>query len=273
MLRIQGLGPKKIKVLFEKLKIKSIPELKSACEQQRLRAVEGFGAKTEENILKSILHFEKNKDKYLYPQAFESAQKIVENLREIKGVKYCEYAGSLRRKKEIIGDIDILICGKDNSRKDIFAAFKSYRDIDSVVSKGETKASAILKNGINCDLRVVKESEYPFALIYFTGSKEHNVEMRSLARKQGWSLNEYGFTKLEELKSSKPVKRVPSCGSEEEIYAALGLHYIPPELRENTGEIEFAIKYPIPELIDYKDIRVYSIAIRRIAMVSIHLIK
>jgi DNA polymerase (family 10) len=255
MLRIQGLGPKKIKILFEKLKITSIPDLKSACEQQRLRSVDGFGAKTEENILKNIAHLERSSDKHLYPQAFESAEKMIAVLQKLKGVKQCEYAGSLRRRREIIGDIDILISAADKARKDIFAAFTSQEDVDSIVAAGETKTSVILKNGINCDLRIVKESEYPFALNYFTGSKEHNVEMRLLARKQGWSLNEYGFTKIKDIKSSYKKKNIPSCANEEGIYKALGLNYIPPELRENTGEIEFAQEHSIPRLIDYEDIK------------------
>jgi DNA polymerase (family 10) len=255
MLRVQGLGPKKIKILFEKLKIKSLEELKAACEQQRLRSLDGFGPKTEENILKSILLLERSSDKHLYPQAFESANKIISMLNKIKGVKKCEYAGSLRRRKEIIGDIDILLSATDKSRKDIFKEFTTNPEVDSVIAIGPTKATALLKNGIHCDLRIVQESEYPFALNYFTGSKEHNVEMRSLARKQGWTLNEYGFTRIEDIKPSKKISPIPMCDTEEDIYKALGLHFIPPELRENTGEIEFAHTQSIPRLIDYEDIK------------------
>ena len=255
MLRIQGLGPRKIKTLYEKLNIKSIAELREACEKQRLRSLDGFGPKTEENILKNITHLERISDKHLYPEAFESAEKIIALLKQIKGVKQCNYAGSLRRCKEIIGDIDILISASDRARTDIMSAFTKQEDVESIVGTGDTKATVILKNGIQCDLRIVSDKEYPFALNYFTGSKEHNVEMRSLARKHGLSLNEYGFTRIEESKSTKTWKQVPSCNNEEEIYKTLGIHYIPPELRENTGEIEFAQKHAIPKLIELSDIR------------------
>ena len=256
MLHIQGLGPRKIITLYEKLHITSIAELREACEKQRLRSLDGFGSKTEENILKNISHLERSSDKHLYPQAHESAEKIVALLRQIKGVKQCDYAGSLRRRKEIIGDIDILMSASDKLRNVIVSAFTKQEDVETIVATGDTKAAVILKNGIQCDLRIVSEADYPFTLNYFTGSKEHNVEMRSLARKQGLSLNEYGFTKIDdESKSLKADKKVPSCRNEEEIYKTLGLHYIPPELRENMGEIEFAQKHIIPKLIELSDLR------------------
>ena len=255
MLRIQGLGPRKIKTLYEKLHIQSIAELREACEKQRLRSLDGFGSKTEENILKNISQLERTSDKHLYPQAFESAEKIVAMLKQLKGVQQCDYAGSLRRRKEIIGDIDILISAPEKARKFIHSAFTNHEDVGSIVASGDTKSTVILKNGIQCDLRIVSEAEYPFTLNYFTGSKEHNVELRSLARKQGLSLNEYGFTRIEGFKSAKEKKIIPSCDSEEEIYKTLGLHYIPPELRENMGEIEFAQKHAVPKLIELNDLR------------------
>ncbi|MGD0036374.1 MAG: DNA polymerase/3'-5' exonuclease PolX [Bacteroidota bacterium] len=255
MLRIQGLGPRKIRTLYEKLNIKSIAELREACEKQRLRLLDGFGEKTEENILKNISLLERSSDKHLYPQALESAEKIIAVMKKIKSVKQCNYAGSLRRRKEIIGDIDILISASDRARTEIISIFTKQLDVESIVATGDTKATVILKNGIQCDLRIVSDKEYPFALNYFTGSKEHNVEMRSLARKHGLSLNEYGFTQIRESKAGKASKLIPSCTTEEKIYKTLGLHYIPPELRENTGEIEFAKKHSIPKLIEFSDIR------------------
>jgi len=255
LLHLQGLGPKKVKVLYEKMNIKSIAELKKACEQQILRSIDGFGAKTEENILRSIAQRERSSDKHLYPQALESANKIIQMLKDIKGIKRCDYAGSLRRCKELIGDIDILVSAANKNRSEILKKFTIYEEVESVLATGDTKVSVMLKNGIQCDLRVVKEAEYPFALNYFTGSKDHNVELRSLARKYGWSLNEYAFTHIEENKSSRKVNHIPSCDNEEDIYKALGLHYIPPELREKTGEIEYAQKHTIPKLIELSDLR------------------
>jgi DNA polymerase (family 10) len=176
-------------------------------------------------------------------------------LKNIHGIKHCNYAGSLRRCKELIGDIDILVSAADKNRSEILKKFTAYEEVESILATGDTKASVMLKKGIQCDLRLVKDAEYPFALNYFTGSKEHNVEVRSLARKYGWSLNEYGFTHIEESKSSRTGKHIPSCDNEEDIYTALGLHYIPPELRENTGEIKYAQKHAIPKLIELSDLR------------------
>jgi DNA polymerase (family X) len=253
MLRIQGLGPKKVKVLFEKLNIRSLSELKAACNEHRLLKVEGFGEKTEANILKGLEHLEHSSDKYLYPKAKEAADRIVSSLKNLKQVKQCEVAGSFRRRKEVIGDIDILISAAEKDRKTIFKTFLSHPDVANTIAAGETKSSVILKSGIHCDLRVVEEKEFPFALNYFTGSKEHNVEMRSLARTFGWSLNEYSFSIITDTKTK--IQKPPVCKSEADIYGALGLEFVPPELRENTGEIDAAKKKKIPKLIEEKDLR------------------
>ena len=256
LIKIQGLGPKRIKMIYEKLGIKTIEQLKEACEKQKLRNIEGLGAKTEENILKSIEYFEKSRNKHLYPEALQDAERIKGILCSVKGIKQCSEAGSLRRKKELIGDIDIVVSCPDNLRANVTSKFTSSDLVESVVASGTTKTSVMLKSGIQCDLRIVKESEYPFALNYFTGSKEHNVQLRSIARKHGWSLNEYGFSYIDDDKDTKnKSQKIPVCKSEEDIYRALGLHYIPPELRENMGEIEFSEKHPIPKLIEYEDIR------------------
>jgi len=252
MLRIQGLGPKKIRILYDQLHIESIPQLKRAAEEHRLQDLEGFGAKTEENILTGIESFEKHADRYLYPVAMEAASHIVESLQKLPGVSHCETAGSLRRKKETIGDIDIVVSATEKNRKAIMQAFTDHKEVARVVAHGDTKSSVTLGSGINCDLRIVTKSEFPFTLNYFTGSKEHNVQMRARALGRGWSLNEYGFTRG---KGGKRAKSIPACTSEKELYRALGLSYIPPELREDMGEFEAAEKDGLPDLVKLSDLR------------------
>ena len=254
MVRIQGLGPKRIKILYDKLKIKSVEDLKKACEDHRLAKLEGFGEKTEENILKGIELLTKVSDKHLYPQAKESADVMLAAIKALKEVMRCEVAGSLRRKKEVIGDIDIVASAEGKHRKKIFDVYVSRPEVQDVIARGDTKSSVLLKSGINCDLRIVQDAEYPFALNYFTGSKEHNVELRSRARKYGLSLNEYGFTRIEG-DAGKKVRPIPRCKDEGEIYATLDLSYVPPELRENMGEIAAAEKGRLPKLIEERDLR------------------
>ncbi len=252
MVKIQGLGPKRIRILFEKLKIASIAELKEACEKHKLASLDGFGQKSEENILKGIELRARVSDKHLYSQAKSSADVLLKDVRKLKEVIRCEVAGSLRRRKEIIGDIDIVVSADEKNRLKIFKMFVGHPLVESLIGQGDTKASVLLKSGINCDMRIVNDAEYPFALNYFTGSKEHNVEMRSRARRVGWSLNEYSFSKIE---GEKGVTRPPVCKDENDIYEALNLAYVPPELRENTGEFEAAEKKRIPHLLEDKDIK------------------
>ncbi len=255
MLHIQGLGPKKVKLLYEKLKIKNIEELTAAIQQHRLAKLEGFGAKTEENILRGIELLSKHSDKHLYSQAKEAADRIFDVIKQQKGVIRCEVAGSLRRRKEIIGDIDILVSASDKATKQIMKAFTSHPDVETIIAQGDTKSSVLLNSGINCDLRVVHDNEFPFALSYFTGSKEHNVEMRSLAKKFGWSLNEYGFSELGAEEKRGKAKRIVKCKDEADIYKALDLQHVPPELRELMGEIEAAKNGSLPNLVIDDDIR------------------
>lgn len=255
MLNVQGLGPKKVKILFDKLKIRTITELQHAAAQHKLAMLDGFGAKTEENILKGIELLQKHIDRHLYPRAKNAADRILEIIKKQKGVIRCDIAGSLRRKKEIIGDIDILVSAKPSAAKHIMNAFTTNSDVEKVIARGETKSSILLKSAINCDLRVVNDEEYPFTLAYFTGSKEHNVEMRSLAKIFGWSLNEYGFSKIGSEEKRGKVKRAVNCKTEEDIFKALKLSFIPPELRENMGEIDSARADNLPVLINNNDIR------------------
>jgi len=249
MLRIQGLGPKKVKVLFDQLGIESIAQLKQAAEEHRLQNLDGFGARTEENILVGIDSLERHADRFLYPVASEAARRIVESLKRLPGVTACEITGSLRRKKETIGDIDILVSASEKQRKPIMQAFSSHEEVVRVIAQGETKSSVTLRIGINCDVRIVSKAEFPFALNYFTGSKEHNVEMRSRALAKGWSLNEYGFSPA---KGGKGKRRIPECTTENDLYRALGLEFVPPELREEMGEFEAAEQGMLPELVELK---------------------
>ncbi len=252
MLRIQGLGPKKVKVLFEKLKITTIDDLEGAARDGTLAGLEGFGKKSEDNILTGIQALRVRSDKTLYPPAEEAGTEILERIRKTKGVVRADIAGSLRRRKEVIGDIDIVASAADAARPAIMETFVTQPGVQSVLAQGDTKSSVVLGRGITCDLRIVRESEFPFALNYFTGSKEHNVEMRSRARRQGLSLNEYGFSPVEE--GGKNAPKIQACKEEKDIYRALGLAYVPPELRENMGEIEAAAQDALPDLIKESDI-------------------
>ena len=255
MLKIQGLGPKKVKLLYEKLSIKSIDQLEKAARGEKLASIAGFGKKTEENILKGIEVLRRISAKSLYPKAAEAAQRVYATIMKRREIARGEIAGSLRRHKEVIGDIDIVVSAKDTYRNQLMDTFVAHPDVTTVVAKGETKSSVVLNAGINCDLRIVRDEEFPFALNYFTGSKEHNVEMRSRARKYGWSLNEYGFSELGAEEKRGKAKRVVKCKDEEDLYKALDLAYVLPELRENMGEIEAAERGDLPKLLEVKDIR------------------
>jgi DNA polymerase (family X) len=253
MLRIQGLGPKRVKLLFEKLRVRDIEQLEHAARGGKLASLEGFGKKTEENILKGIDALRSRSDKSLYSVASAAAGELLSSVKKQQGVIRAEIAGSLRRHKEVIGDIDIVVSAKPFARQAIMRAFTGHRSIKSVVAQGETKSSVQLTSGINADLRIVDDGEFPFALNYFTGSKEHNVELRGRARRYGLSLNEYGFTPVEGAKQK--VRVLVRCKDEADIYRALDLAYIPPELRENLGEIEAAGKESLPTLLTEKQMR------------------
>ncbi len=243
MLRIPGVGPKKVKVIYEKLGIKSIGELEYACIENRLLEIEGFGKKTQDNILKGIEHIKKFKGQHLYGDVFYQAQQMKNALLESGFIIQCEITGSLRRKKEIVKDID-MVSSSANPLK-LVNYFTTLPLVEEIIAKGDTKASVILKCGINMDLRIVAEHEYPYVLNHFTGSKEHNTAIRHRAKAMGIKVNEYGLFRGEEL-----IK----CSNEADIYKVLGLTYIPPELRENSGEIEAAEKDLLPLLIEAKDI-------------------
>jgi len=255
MLRIQGLGPKKVRILFEKVKIRTLDQLEAAAKADRLASLEGFGKKSQENILAGLQALRSRSDKHLFSAAQDSARPVYDLLMNQKGVIRAEIAGSLRRRKEVIGDIDIVLSARDADRKRLMQVFVAHPDVTAVVAQGETKSSVTLASGINCDLRIVNDAEFPFALNYFTGSKEHNVELRTRAKKFHLSLNEYGFSHLGEEEKRGKAKKVVRCDDEEGIYKALELDYVPPELRENRGEIEAAIAHGLPSLLEEGDIR------------------
>lgn len=244
LIQVQGLGPKKVKTLYTKLKIRSISDLKKAAEEGRIAKLKGFGGKTEQNILHSLEHQESYQKRYLWWEAWEMAAPILEKLKKLKGVVHADICGSLRRKLETIGDLDFLV--GSNNPKPVMNWFTAQAS--KVIAKGETKSSIRLPNGMQADLRIVPVNQYIYALIYFTGSKDHNIKIRTRSLKMGWSLSEYGF------ESEKKIT-MPKISDEEGFYKTLGLSYIPPEIRENLGEIEAAEKDRIPHLIEPKDIR------------------
>jgi DNA polymerase (family 10) len=252
MMRVHGLGSKKIKTLYEKLKIKSIDQLKEACKKGKLSKLPGFGKKTEKNILESLEHQETYQKRHLWWEAMAMASPILEELRQLKEVDRAEIAGSLRRKLETIGDLDFLVAS--SNPKPVMQWFTSQPFVARILGKGDTKSSVKLQGGMQADLRIVHEKQFEFALAYFTGSKEHNIKMRERSSKQGWTLSEYG------LEAEKSLGKGPFAGrkktvTEEDIYKALRLPFIPPELRENRGEFEAAEKNKIPILVEAKDIR------------------
>ena len=246
MLRIPGMGPKKVKAVHEKLGIGSVGELRYACVENRLRDLDGFGAKTQQNILQGIEFLSTTADRFLFSRAFEVAREVRGALADLPQVQRIEVAGSVRRRKETIRDIDVLV--SSDKPDPVMKAFVEMPTVARVVAHGRTKSSVALDSGIAADLRVVSDAQFPFALQYFTGSKEHNISLRALAQKQGLKLNEYGLFRGTSERSMR-------CKEEADIFAALKLTYIPPELREDNGEIEAAASARVPRLIERDDLR------------------
>ena len=245
---IQGLGPKKVRALYEKLGVDSINALKQVCEDGSATALPGFGKKSIEKLLESIDLKAQFADLFLLGEVAPIAETILETLRQQPDTLRAEIAGSYRRSKEILHDLDFLVATSSPAKLTQF--FTELPEIHSVIAHGDTKASIRLENGLQCDLRAVSNEQFPFALQYFSGSKEHNVAIRSRALKYGWSLNEYGFTPQDK---SSPT--APTINDEGEIYRALELERIPPELRENRGEIEAADEGTLPRLIQLENLR------------------
>jgi len=251
LLEIQGLGPKKVKAMHDKLGIDSIEKLELACKAGQVAELDGFGEKTQAKILEGIEFRRKYATRHRLVEAIYASEPILDNLRQHPDVIRCSTAGSLRRFKEVIGDVDFLV----SSRKplEIIDYFTKLPGVINVLAKGDTKSSVILEGGIQADLRVVTDAEYPFALAYFTGSKEHNIVMRQRAIQRGLRLNEYGLFRSKE--ETRDPKLLVPCHTEEEIFKTLDLPYIEPELREDHGEFAAGEKNELPRLLEWTDLK------------------
>ncbi len=252
MLRLPGVGPKKVKALYDLLGIEDLQKLKQACHEGRVASLKGFGAKTQQKILEGIAFLGQYGEGIRLDQAEAIAAVLLDGLRRCPGIIRLEVCGSLRRRKEIIRDIDILASSKNADS--VMNHFVTIPGVSQVIGKGETKSSVVIDKGIqegrrlviNADLRVVSDQQFPFALNYFTGSKEHNFALRGRAQDFGLKLNEY------ELAGDKGSIR---CKEESDVYRALKLDYIPPELREHTGEIEAAFQHQLPKILEHADLQ------------------
>ena len=251
MLDIPGLGPKKIIALNKHLGVDSVEKLEAACKAGKVAELDGFGEKTQTKLLDGIAHRRLYALRSRLDDALSVAEPVLDSLRQHPDVIRCSTAGSLRRWRETIGDVDFLVSSKQPTN--IIEYFVAQPGILSVSAKGDTKASVILEGGIQADLRVVTDEEFPFALAYFTGSKEHNIVMRQRAIARGLRLNEYGLFKSKE-ETRDPKLRV-ACATEEEIYSTLDLAYVPPEMREDHGEFDAAEKGKLPRLIEWTDLK------------------
>ena len=246
LLKISGLGPKTVFLLHEKLNVSNLEELETAAREHRIRRLPRMGATRENNILKAVERYKKRSTRILFSTAEPIVNQIRSYLKSMEGLEHITVAGSFRRAKETVGDIDILATA--TRPEEVVAAFVRMPLVEEVLAKGPTKASVIVQDTIQVDLRIVEHQSYGTVLQYFTGSKEHNVKLRQLALDRGYSLSEYSLTRLSD-------SRDLFFDREEDVYAALGLPYIPPEMREDRGEIEAALQGRLPVLVEQKDVR------------------
>ncbi len=246
LLRIPGLGPKRVKLLYKKLKVKSAADLAAALDKGKVQKLKGFGPKMEEKMRAGIGQAQVGERRLLLNEAEAQATAVVAYLEAGGGIAQIEVAGSYRRRRETIGDLDIVVTsvGKDSAK--VMDRFVTYGEVAEVISKGETRATVKLRGGLQMDLRAVEPDAYGAALVYFTGSKAHNIELRKIAQEQSYKLNEYGLFKGTRRAAGK---------TEQEVYATLGLDWIPPELREARGEIALAREHRLPRLVELKDVR------------------
>ena len=255
---VEGLGPKHIRKLYQELGVKNLKELEKAAQTGKISRLEGFGEKSEANILKSIEFLKRSGGRFILGFAMPFIREIEQRLKSLKEVKKIILAGSTRRRKETIGDVDILIVSRQP--KSVMDFFVNMPEVINVSASGATKSAIKISNGMDMDLRVVSEKSYGAALNYFTGSKNHNVALREIAIKKGYKLNEYGLFSAKGGSASggkmenREWKQIAGW-TEEDLYKALGMDYIEPEMRENLGEIELAKKRQLPKLIGYGDLR------------------
>jgi DNA polymerase (family 10) len=254
MLRIAGLGPKRINTIYDQLQVSNIAELEQACKDDRVANLPGFGKKTQDKILQGISFLQQHADRFLYPVAEEEAERMRTALATRPEIVRLQIAGSLRRRRETVKDIDIVASIDDQAgpevRRALMDFFISQPSVKAITGKGETKSSVITDSGIGMDLRVVGDSQFPYTLHHFTGSREHHIPLRRRALSMGMTMNDYGLFKIVDGQETL----IP-CHTEAEIYAALGMDYIEPELREDMGEIEAAITHTLPQLVQESDLR------------------
>ncbi len=246
---IKGFGPQSLKAIHKELKISKKEDLVKALQEGKIEKIKGFGKKKSAAMLRGLKLHKTIEERMLLWDALEAGEKLIGQIKKLPEVQQAELAGSLRRKKETIGDIDLLVAAADKDRKEIISFFTSSQIAKNILAKGDTKASIILKDtGRQADLRIVNMEEWGSALQYFTGSKEHNIHLRTLAKEKGYKISEYG---LFLIKNEKKV----AGKSEEAIYKKLGFQFIPPEMREDRGELELSAKGKIPRLVSMEDIR------------------
>jgi DNA polymerase (family 10) len=253
---LPGLGARKIKALYDKLQISSIEQLQKACENGRVAELPGFGETTQQKLCDLIAKRSAHAGSFQFGQIAAEAETLRSDLAAHGNALQVDLAGSYRRRKEIVHDLDLLVATK--KPESITKFFVSHPLVESIIAQGPTKSSVRLRSGVQCDLRVVSPAEYPFALAYFTGNKEHNIELRSRALQRGWTLNEYRLAPLPvdpKAKKKRPLKKIPKVRDETGIYRAVDLDFIPPELRENWGEFEAAVQHSLPRLIEKENLR------------------
>ncbi|MFB6208006.1 MAG: DNA polymerase/3'-5' exonuclease PolX, partial [Candidatus Nanohaloarchaea archaeon] len=241
---VEGLGPKKVRKLYQALGVEDLDDLEEAAEKGKIAEVEGFGEKIQERILSGIELARKGQERMLLGEAEPIAEELRERISASENFERVDVVGSYRRRKETVGDLDVLAVAPD--REKAMEEFCSMPDVKEVLGKGDTKSSVVVSGDLQIDLRLVEERQYGAAILYFTGSKDHNITLRSLAQEKDWKLNEYGLFDGEERLAGK---------TEEEVYEKLGLDFIPPELREDTGEVEAAADSGLPELVSEQDVK------------------